>query len=84
MSFANLAVPEVLRAPYNIPSPSLLLRRATFNHAKTDMKTRFACVYGVSTPVARIAGGDCFSMYREHATISWFVFEDLGREVPLS
>ncbi|KAB5575396.1 hypothetical protein GE09DRAFT_1091857 [Coniochaeta sp. 2T2.1] len=58
------------------------------------MKTRFACVYGVSTPVAGIAEGDCFSVYREHATILgftgkdatifWFVFEDLGREVPLS
>ncbi|KAM5343385.1 hypothetical protein ACJ41O_011922 [Fusarium nematophilum] len=54
----------------------------------------FACVYGISLPTPGIAEGDCFSVYRQHASILgftgkggvvfWFVFEDLGRAYPLS
>ncbi|KAB8068834.1 FAD/NAD(P)-binding domain-containing protein [Aspergillus leporis] len=74
------------------------IERALFAKDKvqsdTYMRTRFACVYGVSPPVSGIAEGDCFSVYRERATILgftgkngtifWFVFEDLGHALPLS
>ena len=59
-----------------------------------DIKSQFACVYGISPPVQGIAEGECFSVYRPGATILiftglgaaifWFVFEDLGRESTLS
>ncbi|OAA50981.1 FAD-dependent monooxygenase [Beauveria brongniartii RCEF 3172] len=55
---------------------------------QANLKTEFACVYGISSPVRGIAEGDCFSVYRPEATILiftgrestifWFVFEDLG------
>ncbi|KAM5367380.1 hypothetical protein ACJZ2D_010025 [Fusarium nematophilum] len=58
------------------------------------MSASFACVYGISLPTPGIAEGDCFSVYRQHASILgftgkggvvfWFVFEDLGRAYPLS
>ncbi|KAM3547598.1 hypothetical protein MY1884_009509 [Beauveria asiatica] len=54
-----------------------------------NLKTEFACVYGISSPVPGIAEGDCFSVYRPEATILiftgrestifWFVLEDLGQ-----
>ena len=57
------------------------------------MSARFACVYGISEPLAGIQEGDCFSYYREQAAILgftgkngvifWFVFEDLGKTVSL-
>ncbi|KAF2650610.1 FAD/NAD(P)-binding domain-containing protein [Lophiostoma macrostomum CBS 122681] len=58
------------------------------------ISTRFACVYGVSTPTPGISAGECFSTYRESAAILgftgkdgiifWFVFEDLGESLVLS
>ncbi|RGP80702.1 bikaverin cluster-monooxygenase [Fusarium longipes] len=58
------------------------------------MTGNFACVYGISSPTPGISEGDCFSVYRQGASILgftgkggvvfWFVFEDLGRPWSLS
>lgn len=62
--------------------------------AYKGMTANFACVYGISNPTEGIVEGDCFSVYRQGASILgftgkdgvvfWFVFEDLGRPWPLS
>lgn len=61
---------------------------------RKGMTANFACVYGISNPTPGIVEGDCFSVYRQGASILgftgkggvvfWFVFEDLGRPWPLS
>lgn len=58
------------------------------------MSARFACVYGISPATPGMIEGDCFSVYREHSAVLgftskdgivfWFVFEDMGRTIPLS
>lgn len=59
-----------------------------------DMSTRFACVYGISPPIAGLAEGDSFFVFREKenvigftgkdGAVFWFVHEDLGQAYPLS
>ena len=58
------------------------------------MSSRFACVYGISRPVAGMAEEDSCFVFREKqniicftgkdGTVFWFVHEDLGQAYPLS